>query len=154
MGRSPVTGRSVDGRRKNGPEAARVYADTRLMPRVQRAFQDELFDRDIYAEMGAQGIFGRDAERLWLRRCQSGRLWFDCRELERVDSAYRSAFSVQSSLVMQAIYAYGSEAQRSQYLPKLALGEWIGAFWFDGSKSWFGPRNMQARARAISGGYC
>ncbi len=135
-------------------DAARVYAETRLMPRIQRAFHDETFDRAIYTEMGEQGFLGATITGYGCAGVSPVAYGLIARELERVDSAYRSALSVQSSLVMHAIYTYGSEAQREYYLPKLARGEWVGAFGLTEADYGSDPGNMQTRARTVPDGYC
>ncbi len=110
-------------------ETARTYCQEKLLPRVTSAFLEERFDREIMSEMGELGLLGSTIPSEYggadLGYVAYGLI---AREVERVDSGYRSACSVQSSLVMYPIYAYGSEAQRKKYLPKLASGEWVGCF--------------------------
>ena len=110
-------------------DAARDYCQDRLMPRILEANRREIFDRDIYSEMAELGILGatlpEDFGGAGLNYVCYGLI---AREVERVDSSYRSAMSVQSSLVIYPIYAYGSDEQRRKYLPKLLNGEWIGCF--------------------------
>src|SRR5437868_5760505 len=110
-------------------DTARGYAQDRLFPRVLTAFREERFDREILSEMGALGLIGSTVPEEYggagLGYVAYGLI---AREVGRVDSGYRSAMSVQSSLVMYPILAYGSEAQRRKYLPKLASGEWVGCF--------------------------
>ena len=110
-------------------DSARGYCDGQLMPRVTEAHRHEVFDRAIMTEMGELGLFGSTLPEEYgcagLGYVSYGLI---AREVERVDSGYRSAMSVQSSLVMHPVYAYGSEEQRRRYLPKLASGEWIGCF--------------------------
>ncbi len=110
-------------------DAAHAYAQDKLMPRVTEAFRHEKTDPAIFPEMGALGLLGATLPSEY----GGAGLNYVCygliaREIERVDSGYRSMMSVQSSLVMYPIYAYGTEAQRRKYLPKLASGEWIGCF--------------------------
>ena len=110
-------------------DTARNYASERLLPRVTRAFRDESFDRDIMTEMGALGLLGPTLpEKYGCGAVNHVSYGLVAREIERVDSGYRSAMSVQSSLVMHPIFEYGTEAQREKYLPKLASGEWVGCF--------------------------
>jgi len=110
-------------------DTARAYAQQKLQPRVTRAYLDEIFDRNIMSEMGELGLLGATVPEAYggagLGYVSYGLI---AREVERVDSGYRSAMSVQLSLVMYPIYAYGSEEQRRKYLPKLARGEWVGCF--------------------------
>ncbi len=110
-------------------DTARDYAQEKLLPRVMTAYLDERFDREIMSEMGELGLLGSTIPGEYggagLGYVSYG---LAAREVERVDSGYRSAMSVQSSLVMHPIYAYGSEEQRQKYLPKLATGEWVGCF--------------------------
>src|SRR5436309_2845816 len=109
--------------------AARDYAQGELLPRVTSAYLEERFDREIMAEMGALGLLGATIPEAYggagLGYVSYGLV---AREVERVDSGYRSAMSVQSSLVMHPINAYGTEAQKRKYLPRLATGEWVGCF--------------------------
>ena len=110
-------------------DTARNYAQDSLQPRVLQAYREEHFDRAIMREMGELGLLGATLPEAYGGAGASyvgyGLI---AREIERVDSGYRSAMSVQSSLVMHPIYAYGSEAQKKTYLPKLASGEWVGCF--------------------------
>lgn len=110
-------------------DAARDYAQGELLPRVTSAYLEERFDRAIMTEMGTLGLLGPTIPETYggagLGYVAYGLV---AREVERVDSGYRSAMSVQSSLVMHPINAYGSEAQKRKYLPKLASGEWVGCF--------------------------
>src|SRR6516164_11449422 len=101
-------------------DSARAYAQEKLMPRAQHAFRDEHFDREIMTEMGALGFLGSTIEGYGCAGANYVSYGLIAREVERVDSGYRSAMSVQSSLVMHPIHAFGSEAQRQKYLPKLA----------------------------------
>jgi glutaryl-CoA dehydrogenase len=134
--------------------AARDYAQGELLPRVTSAFLDERFDREIMAEMGALGLLGPTIPETYggagLGYVAYGLV---AREVERVDSGYRSAMSVQSSLVMHPIYAYGTEAQKRKYLPKLATGEWVGCFGLTEPDAGSDPGGMRTRAEKVDGGY-
>lgn len=134
--------------------AARDYAQGELLPRVTSAFLDERFDREIMAEMGALGLLGPTIPESYggagLGYVAYGLV---AREVERVDSGYRSAMSVQSSLVMHPIYAYGTEAQKRKYLPRLATGEWIGCFGLTEPDAGSDPGGMRTRAEKVDGGY-
>jgi glutaryl-CoA dehydrogenase len=134
--------------------AARDYAQGELLPRVTSAFLDERFDREIMAEMGALGLLGPTIPEAYggagLGYVAYGLV---AREVERVDSGYRSAMSVQSSLVMHPIYAYGTEAQKRKYLPKLATGEWVGCFGLTEPDAGSDPGGMRTRAEQVDGGY-
>ena len=133
---------------------ARGYAQDRLFPRVLTAFREERFDREILTEMGALGLLGPTLPEAYggagLGHVAYGLI---AREIERVDSGYRSTLSVQSSLVMQPIYAYGTEAQRRKYLPRLATGEIVGCFGLTEPDHGSDPGSMTARAERIDGGY-
>src|SRR3990167_6687341 len=110
-------------------DAAPDYAQGKLMPRILTAFREERFDREIMNELGALGFLGVTIPEAYGGAGASYVAYgLIAREVERVDSGYRSAMSVQSSLVMHPIHAYGSEEQRKKYLPKLATREWIGGF--------------------------
>jgi len=135
--------------------SARQYCQEKLMPRVLQAHRHEHFDRAIMEEMGALGLLGATVPAAY----GGAELSYVCygliaREVERVDSGYRSAMSVQSSLVMYPIYAFGSEEQRVKYLPKLASGEWVGCFGLTEPNHGSDPGSMEARARKVDGGYC
>jgi glutaryl-CoA dehydrogenase len=134
--------------------AARDYAQGELLPRVTRAFLDENFDRNIMSEMGALGLLGATIPETYggagLGYVAYGLV---AREVERVDSGYRSAMSVQSSLVMYPIHAYGTEEQKRKYLPKLASGEWVGCFGLTEPDAGSDPGGMRTRAEKIEGGY-
>ena len=135
-------------------DGAREYAQSRLQPRVIAAFRDEATDPGIFREMGEMGLLGTTIPEeyggLGASYVSYGLI---AREVERVDSGYRSMMSVQSSLVMYPIYAYGSEAQRRRYLPKLASGEWIGCFGLTEPDAGSDPGGMTTVARRIAGGY-
>ena len=135
-------------------DTARAYAQDKLLPRVTSAYMDERFDREIMTEMGDLGLLGATIPEEYggagLGYVSYGLV---AREVERVDSGYRSAMSVQSSLVMYPIHAYGSEEQRRKYLPKLATGEFIGCFGLTEPDAGSDPGGMRTRADRIDGGY-
>ena len=135
-------------------DAAHAYAQDKLMPRIRDAFRHEKSDPSIFPEMGALGLLGAtlpsDYGGSGLNYVCYGLI---AREVERVDSGYRSMMSVQSSLVIFPIYTYGSEAQRRKYLPKLASGEWIGCFGLTEPNHGSDPGSMITRARSVPGGY-
>ncbi len=135
-------------------DTARDYAQDKLLPRVTRAYLDETFDREIMTEMGQLGLLGSTIPEEFggagLGYVSYGLV---AREVERVDSGYRSAMSVQSSLVMHPINAYGSDEQRRKYLPKLATGEWVGCFGLTEPDAGSDPAGMRTRARKVDGGY-
>jgi glutaryl-CoA dehydrogenase len=130
-------------------DSARGFAQTRLMPLVQGMHRNESFDRGLLQEMGALGLLGSTLE-AGISPVAQGLV---ARELERADSAFRSSLSVQSSLVMHPIDAFGSDAQREKYLPNLASGEWIGAFGLTEPGSGSDPGAMQSRARRSKTGF-
>jgi len=134
-------------------EAAHAYCQERLQPRVLMAARHEVFDREIMSEMGALGLLGSTIEGYGCAGLNSVCYGLVAREVERVDSGYRSAMSVQSSLVMHPIHAYGSEAQRQKYLPRLATGEWVGCFGLTEPNHGSDPASMLTRARPVDGGY-
>jgi glutaryl-CoA dehydrogenase len=135
-------------------DTARGYAQEKLQPRVTEAFLDERFDREIMSEMGELGLLGATIPHEYggagLNYVSYGLV---AREVERVDSGYRSAMSVQSSLVMYPIHAYGSEEQRRKWLPGLASGELIGCFGLTEPDAGSDPGGMRTRAQKIDGGY-
>lgn len=134
-------------------EAARQFAQARLQPRIQRAFREERFEREVLREMGALGLLGLTLEGYG---CPGGShviYGLVAREVERVDSGYRSALSVQSSLTMYPIHAFGSEAQKQRYLPKLASGEWLGAFGLTEPDAGSDPGSLRTRARRDGRGW-
>jgi glutaryl-CoA dehydrogenase len=135
-------------------DSARAYAQEKLQPRVTAAFQNEETDPEIFREMGEMGLLGTTIPEEY-GGLGSGYVSYGlvAREVERVDSGYRSMMSVQSSLVMYPIYAYGSEEQRRKYLPKLASGEWIGCFGLTEADAGSDPAGMKTRAEKIDGGY-
>ncbi|MEQ8861425.1 MAG: acyl-CoA dehydrogenase [Pseudomonadales bacterium] len=135
-------------------DTARNYAQEKLMPRVLMANREETFDREIMNELGQLGLLGSTLPAKY--GCSEANYvsyGLVAREVERVDSGYRSAMSVQSSLVMHPIYAYGTEAQREKYLPKLATGEWVGCFGLTEPDFGSDPAGMVTRAQAVDGGF-
>jgi glutaryl-CoA dehydrogenase len=134
-------------------DAARDYCQGKLMPRVLEANRHEKFHREIMNEMGALGFLGSTIEGYGCAGVNYVSYGLVAREVERVDSGYRSAMSVQSSLVMHPIHAYGTEEQRRKYLPKLATGEWVGCFGLTEPDHGSDPGGMKTRARKTEGGY-
>ncbi len=135
-------------------ESARAYAQEKLQPRVIKAFSDEKTDPEIFWEMGQMGLLGTTIPEEYGGLGSSYVSYgLVAREVERVDSGYRSMMSVQSSLVMYPIYAYGTEEQRQKYLPKLASGEWIGCFGLTEPDAGSDPAGMKTRAEKVEGGY-
>lgn len=135
-------------------DAARAYAQEKLQPRVIRAYADEETDPDIFREMGEMGLLGVTIPEEYGGLAASYVTYgLVAREVERVDSGYRSMMSVQSSLVMYPIYAYGTEAQRQKFLPKLACGEWIGCFGLTEPDAGSDPGGMKTTAKKTDGGY-
>ena len=134
--------------------SAREFCADRLQPRVKLGFRNETFDRAIMTEMGAQGLLGITLpEKYGCAGLGYVAYGLAAREVERVDSGYRSAMSVQSSLVMHPIYAYGTEEQRMRFLPKLASGEHVGCFGLTEPDHGSDPGGMVTRARKTGGGY-
>ena len=135
-------------------DAAAAYCQERLAPRVLEAFRHERTDVEVFREMGALGLLGPTIPAEYggpgLNYVAYGLI---TREIERVDSGYRSMMSVQSSLVMVPIFEFGTEAQKRKYLPKLATGEWIGCFGLTEPNHGSDPGSMETRARAVPGGY-
>lgn len=135
-------------------QTAQSYCQERLMPRILEANRHEHFDVAIMRELGELGLLGATLpEKYGCSGVNYVSYGLVAREVERVDSGYRSAMSVQSSLVMHPIYSYGSEAQRMKYLPKLASGEWIGCFGLTEPDSGSDPASMRTTAKKIDGGY-
>jgi glutaryl-CoA dehydrogenase len=135
-------------------DTARAYAQEKLQPRVTDAYLNETTDRAIFAEMGGLGLLGLTLPAEY--GCAgAGYVAYGlvAREVERVDSGYRSMMSVQSSLVMHPIHAYGDEAQRRKYLPKLATGEWVGCFGLTEPDAGSDPGSMTTRAEPVADGY-
>jgi len=135
-------------------DTAENFAQSKLLPRVQAAYLEEDFDREIMNELGSLGLLGAtispDYGGAGLNYVSYGLI---ARAVERVDSGYRSAMSVQSSLVMHPINAYGTEEQKRKYLPKLASGEWVGCFGLTEPDAGSDPGSMRTRAEKIDGGY-
>ena len=135
-------------------DTARAYAQDKLAPRVIEAYLEEKTDRSIFREMGALGLLGATLpEQYGCAGANYVSYGLIAREIERVDSGYRSMNSVQSSLVMYPIYAYGSEEQRRKYLPRLASGEWVGCFGLTEPDAGSDPGSMITRAEKIGEGY-
>ena len=135
-------------------DTARKYCQDKLMPRILEANRNETFDRTIMDEMGSMGFLGCTLPEAYggseLNYVSYGLI---AREVERVDSGYRSAMSVQSSLVMHPIFAYGSEEQKKKYLPNLASGKWVGCFGLTEPNHGSDPGSMETRAKKVDGGY-
>jgi glutaryl-CoA dehydrogenase len=135
-------------------DTAAGYAQERLQPRVTEAYLEESFDRAIMSEMGELGLLGATIPVEYggagLNYVSYGLV---AREVERVDSGYRSAMSVQSSLVMHPIHAYGTEEQKRKFLPRLATGEWVGCFGLTEPDAGSDPGGMRTRAQQVQGGY-
>lgn len=134
-------------------DQAQAYCQEKLMPRVLHANRDEVFHREIMNEMGALGLLGPTIEGYGCAGVNYVSYGLVAREVERVDSGYRSAMSVQSSLVMHPIYAFGNEAQREKWLPKLATGELVGCFGLTEPGAGSDPSSMITRATKVDGGY-
>ncbi len=134
-------------------DAARAFCDAELAPAVREANRHETYDPDLMRKFGAAGLLGVTIDGYGCAGASYVAYGLVAREVERVDSAYRSAMSVQSSLVMYPIHAYGTEAQRQKYLPKLASGEWIGAFGLTEPDAGSDPGSMKTRARRTADGY-
>ncbi len=134
-------------------DSARAYCQEKLLPRVTEAHRHEKFDRDIFNEMGALGFLGSTIEGYGCAGVNHVSYGLIAREVERVDSGYRSGMSVQSSLVMHPIHAYGTEAQRKRWLPKLATGELLGCFGLTEPNYGSDAGGMITRAKKVDGGY-
>lgn len=134
-------------------DSTKAYCEDKLMPRVLDGFRHEKFDREIMTEMGALGLLGSTIEGYGCAGTNYVSYGLIAREVERVDSGYRSSLSVQSSLVMHPIHAYGSEEQRKKYLPRLATGELIGCFGLTEPDHGSDPGGMKTRAHKIDGGW-
>ena len=134
-------------------ETAEAFCQDALMPGIIQANREELFDRNIMREMGELGLLGATIDGYGCAGMSHVAYGVIARAVERVDSGYRSAMSVQSSLVMHPIWAYGTEAQKEKYLPKLATGEWVGCFGLTEPNAGSDPAGMQTRAKAVPGGY-
>jgi glutaryl-CoA dehydrogenase len=134
-------------------DSARQFCQERLMPRVLEANRHERFDREIMNEFGEMGFLGATLDGYGCAGVSYVSYGLMAREVERVDSGYRSAFSVQSSLVMFPIHAYGSEEQKQKYLPKLRTGEWVGCFGLTEPDAGSDPSSMRTRATKVDGGW-
>ena len=134
-------------------DSARQFFQKELMPGIVEANRHENFDRNIMRQMGEMGLLGVTIEGYGCAGLSSVAYGLIAKEVEAVDSGYRSAMSVQSSLVMHPIHAYGTEEQRERYLPKLASGEYVGCFGLTEPDSGSDPASMSTRARAVDGGY-
>ncbi|WP_416899654.1 MAG: acyl-CoA dehydrogenase [Minwuia sp.] len=134
-------------------DMARSYAREKLLPRVIEAFREEKTDRNIFNEMGELGLLGSTIDGYGCAGTNYTTYGLIAREVEAVDSGYRSMMSVQSSLVMHPIHAFGTEAQREKYLPKLATGEWVGCFGLTEPDHGSDPGGMKTRAKSVDGGY-
>ncbi|MBX3708432.1 MAG: acyl-CoA dehydrogenase [Gammaproteobacteria bacterium] len=130
-----------------------TFAQEKLQPRVIEAFREEQFDPALMREMGKAGLLGATIHGYGCVGVNYVSYGLIMRELERVDSGYRSCASVQSSLSMHAIYAYGNELQKQKYLPKMATGEWIGCFGLTEPNHGSDPAGMDTRAKSVEGGY-
>lgn len=135
-------------------DTARDFAQEKLLPRIAEAYLEEKTDRAIFNEMGELGLLGVTLpEEYGCAGANYVSYGLVAREVERVDSGYRSMMSVQSSLVMYPIYAYGDESQRKKYLPKLASGEWVGCFGLTEPDAGSDPAGMKTRAEKVADGY-
>lgn len=134
-------------------EAAHAYCQDKLFPRVLDANRHETFDRSIFNEMGEMGFLGCTLSGYGCADVGYTAYGLIAREVERVDSGYRSAFSVQSSLVMYPIWLFGSEAQKDKFLPRMARGEWVGCFGLTEPDAGSDPASMRTRAKAVDGGF-
>jgi glutaryl-CoA dehydrogenase len=134
-------------------DTAHQYAQEQLLPRVTEAFRNEHTDPDIFREMGELGLLGATIDGYGCVNMGYVSYGLIAREVERVDSGYRSMMSVQSSLVMYPIYAYGTEAQKEKYLPRLATGELIGCFGLTEPNHGSDPGSMSTKAKKVDGGY-
>lgn len=134
-------------------DMARAYSREKLLPRVIEAFREEKTDRAIFNEMGELGLLGSTIDGYGCAGTNYTTYGLIAREVEAVDSGYRSMMSVQSSLVMHPIHAFGTEAQREKYLPKLATGEYVGCFGLTEPDHGSDPGGMKTRAKSIDGGY-
>ena len=134
-------------------KSARDYCQSELMPRILDANRNEIFDRDIYKEMGSMGFLGAPIHGYGCAGVGYVSYGLIAREIERVDSSYRSAFSVQTSLAMHAIYKFGSEDQKNFYLPEMAKGNLIGCFGLTEPDAGSDPDSMKTNSRKVEGGY-
>jgi glutaryl-CoA dehydrogenase len=134
-------------------DAAHAYCQEKLQPRVLMAFRNESYDRSIMTEMGEMGFLGATLDSHGCADVSYVAYGLISREVERVDSGYRSAFSVQSSLVMYPIWAFGSDAQKDKFLPKLRTGEFVGCFGLTEPDAGSDPASMRTRAKTVDGGF-
>lgn len=134
-------------------DSVRAFAQEKLQPRILEAFREGHSDPSLMLEMGEAGLLGATIHGYGCAGVNYVSYGLIMRELERVDSGYRSCASVQSSLSMHAIYAYGNEAQKQKYLPKMAKGEWIGCFGLTEPNHGSDPGNMDTRSKAVDGGF-
>ena len=134
-------------------DSIRRFCQDDLQPRVLLAHREERIDRDIFPRMGELGLLGTTIDGYGCAGLSYVCYGLAAREVERVDSGYRSMMSVQSSLVMHPIYTYGSQVQREKYLPKLASGEWVGCFGLTEPDYGSDPGGMKTRARTVGGGF-
>jgi glutaryl-CoA dehydrogenase len=143
----------LSGEQRMVRDSAAWYAREKLQPRVTECFRNEQTDPGVFREMGETGLLGATIRGYGCPGVDYVSYGLIAREIERVDSGFRSMMSVQSSLVMYPIYAYGTEAQRQKYLPRLASGEWIGCFGLTEPDHGSDPGSMTTRARKVAGGY-
>ena len=134
-------------------QTARDYCQNHLMPRILEANRNEVFDKEIYKEMGKLGFLGAPIDGYGCVGVNYVSYGLIAREIERVDSSYRSAYSVQTSLAMHAIYKFGSEEQKENYLPKMASGSLIGCFGLTEPDAGSDPSSMKTNAKQVEGGY-
>ena len=134
-------------------ETAHKYCQSKLLPRILESNRNEIFDKEIYKEMGELGFLGAPIKGYGCAGVNYISYGLIAREIEKVDSAYRSAFSVQTSLAMHAIYKFGSEDQKQEYLPKMAKGELIGCFGLTESDAGSDPASMKTNSKTVDGGY-
>ena len=134
-------------------QTARDYCQNHLMPRILEANRNEVFDKEIYKEMGELGFLGAPIDGYGCAGINYVSYGLIAREIERVDSSYRSAYSVQTSLAMHAIYKFGSEEQKENYLPKMASGALIGCFGLTEPDAGSDPSSMKTNAKQVEGGY-
>ena len=134
-------------------KTARDYCDNSLMPRIQKANRDEVFDKEIYKELAELGLLGPHIKGYGCAGVSNVAYGLIAREIERVDSSYRSAFSVQSSLAMYAIYKFGSEVQKEHFIPEMAEGKIIGCFGLTEPDAGSDPAGMKSIAKKVDGGY-
>src|ERR1700688_1965009 len=134
-------------------DTAHAYCKDKLQPRVLMGFREEKFDHEIMNELGELGFLGATLDSHGCADVSYVAYGLIAREVERVDSGYRSAFSVQSSLVMYPIYAFGSQAQKDKYLPRLRTGEYVGCFGLTEPDAGSDPASLHTRAKKVDGGF-